>query len=141
MDNLTKAQRHKNMQAIRSTNTGIENLLCSALWKKGYRYRRNCRNIFGKPDIVFRKYKIAVFCDSEFWHGKDYVKETDRIGTHQKYWREKIQRNIKRDRKVNRTLKKEGWIVLRFWGKDIQKNTERCAGKIISKINQISSQK
>ena len=121
MDNLTKEQRRKNMQAIRSTNTSIENLLCAALWKQGYRYRRNCKSIFGKPDIVFRRHKIVIFCDSEFWHGKDYEEETGRIGTHQQYWREKIRRNIKRDREVNQTLKKEGWTVLRFWGKDIQK--------------------
>lgn len=66
MDKLTPEQRRKNMQAVKSKGSKIEVLLMKALWHKGYRYRKNDKTVFGKPDIVFKKYKIAVFCDSEF---------------------------------------------------------------------------
>jgi len=72
VDNLTKEQRHKNMQNIRSKDTGIEIMLRKALWAKGYRYRKNYNALPGKPDIVLMKHKIAIFCDSEFFHGKDW---------------------------------------------------------------------
>ncbi len=135
MDNLTAEQRRKNMQAIKSKNTGIELILSKKLWSLGYRYRKNCKNIIGKPDIVIRKYKIAIFCDSEFWHGKNWKKTLKRIGTNRKYWHKKIESNIARDKKVNRLLKKGGWIVLRFWGKDIINNLDFCIEKIKKTIN------
>lgn len=72
MDNLTKEQRRKNMQNIKSKNTKIEVILRKALWKKGFRYRKNDIRLPGKPDIVMPKYKIVIFCDSEFFHGKDW---------------------------------------------------------------------
>lgn len=135
MDNLTKEQRRKNMQAIKSSGTKIEIILAKALWKKGYRYRKNCKNVFGKPDIVMRKYKIAIFCDSEFWHGKNLKQESKRIGTNKEFWKKKIESNIKRDNQVNKVLKKEGWTVLRFWGNDILKNQKKCIDKIEKYIN------
>ena len=72
MDRLTKEQRHKNMKNIKNKDTGIEMTLRKALWEKGYRYRKNDKRLPGKPDIVLTKYKIAIFCDSEFFHGKDW---------------------------------------------------------------------
>ena len=130
MDNLNQEQRRKAMQAIKSKGTGIEKMLCLALWHAGVRYRKNCRTVLGKPDIVFRKYKIAVFCDSEFWHGKNYRQTISRIGTHASYWTENIAHNMKRDRFVNRELRKQGWLVIRFWGKDIMKKTDSCVRKV-----------
>src|SRR5690606_24511903 len=78
MANLSKEQRRKNMQAVKSKGSKIETLLGKEMWKKGLRYRRNDKTVFGKPDFTFKKYKIAVFCDSEFWHGKDWeIKSTN----------------------------------------------------------------
>ena len=69
----SKETRSYNMSRIRSNNTKIEIVLSKALWAKGYRYRRNDKNVIGKPDFVFKKIKLAIFCDSEFWHGKDWI--------------------------------------------------------------------
>ncbi len=128
MDNLTKEQRHKNMQNIRSKDTRIEVILRKALWKKGYRYRKNCTDISGKPDIALTKYKIAIFCDGEFFHGKDWDQLKPRLekSSNGEYWVKKISRNRERDDEVNKKLLAEGWTVLRFWGKDIKKHTEEC---------------
>lgn len=130
MDNHTPEQRRKNMQAIRSSGSKIETLLAKALWAEGYRYRKNCKNILGKPDIVLRKYRLVIFCDSEFWHGKNWNKQKSSVHTHKKFWNEKIKKNILRDRLVNKTLSKQGWKVLRFWGKEIEKNLEKCLFRI-----------
>ena len=128
MDVLTHAQRHKNMSRIRSKDTKIEVKLRKALWHKGYRYRKNYRALFGKPDIAITRYHIAIFCDSEFFHGKDWTKLEQRImrGNNSKFWYGKITKNIERDAEVNRELCGAGWIVLRFWGKDIEKHLDEC---------------
>lgn len=130
MDNHTAEQRHKNMQAIKSKDTSIELLLRKRLWNEGIRYRKNYNRVCGKPDIAITKYKIAVFCDSEFWHGKDFEKSVERIGTNSDYWQLKIKRNIERDISVTNALTEAGWTVLRFWGKDIVKNADDCINKI-----------
>ena len=128
MDNLTKEQRHKNMQHIQSKNTRIEVILRKALWHKGYRYRKNCKDIPGKPDIALIKYKIAIFCDGEFFHGKDWEVLRPRLekGNNAEYWVNKISKNRERDNEVNKKLLAGGWIVIRFWGKDIQNHTDEC---------------
>lgn len=128
MDNLTKEQRRKNMQHVRSKDTSIEIKLRKALWNKGYRYRKNDSRLPGKPDIVLTKYKIAIFCDSEFFHGKDWEVLKPRIerGNNSEYWLSKISRNRERDDEVNKRLLYEGWTVIRFWGKDIKKNADEC---------------
>jgi DNA mismatch endonuclease Vsr len=130
MDVLTKVQRQKNMRAIKSKGTRIEELLGKALWTKGYRYRRNNKNVFGKPDFTFKKYKIAVFCDSEYFHGKNWETQKYRIKTNSEFWQKKIEGNILRDRIVNETLLKNGWQVFRFWGEEIKKYPEICVLKI-----------
>ena len=132
-DVLTPEQRRKNMQNIHSKDTKIELCLRKALWEKGYRYRKNYRELPGKPDIVITKYKIAIFCDSEFFHGKDwYTVLLPRIrnGENPEYWEKKITRNMERDNEINRKLNYLGWTVIRFWGKDIAKNTEECIAVI-----------
>lgn len=128
MDNLTKEQRRANMQHIRSKDISIEVKLRKALWHKGYRYRKNDKRLPGKPDIALTKYKIAIFCDSEFFHGKDWEVLKPRLekGNNSQYWISKISRNRERDDEVNKKLLFEGWTVIRFWGKDIQKNIEEC---------------
>lgn len=131
-DVLTKEQRHKNMKNIKGKDTKIELLLRKALWNKGYRYRKNYKKLEGKPDIVLTKYKIAIFCDGEFFHGKDWKKLKERLkrGNNGEFWIKKIARNMERDDNINKRLQFEGWTVLRFWGDDIKKNTEDCVKTI-----------
>ena len=141
MDTLTREQRHRNMQNIKSKDTAIELTLRKALWKKGYRYRKNYKYLPGKPDIVLTKYKIAIFCDSEYFHGKDWDELKVRMekGNNADFWISKISANIKRDDKVNKELRYLGWTVIRFWGNDIKKNPELCVKVIEEHIfdNQI----
>lgn len=134
MDVLTPEQRKRNMQAIKSKRTKIEELLAKKLRKKGLRYRRDNKTIFGKPDFTFRKLKIAIFCDSEYFHGKDWETNKKRIKTNTDFWIKKIEGNITRDNLVNETLLKDGWKVLRFWGNEIKKNTEFCVQSIVNEI-------
>lgn len=129
MDNLTSEQRKKNMSHIRNKDSGIEMRLRRALWHRGYRYRKNWNALPGKPDIVLTKYRIAIFVDSEFFHGKDWdavLQNRIRKGSNPEYWEKKITRNMERDREVTATLNGLGWKVLRFWGRDIIKNLDDC---------------
>ncbi len=118
----------KNMSRIHSKDTSIEVQLRRALRKKGYYYRKNFGGLPGKPDIVLPKYKIVVFCDSEFFHGKDWdvLKARLEKGSNPGYWVKKIERNMKRDGEVDRQLAYMGWTVIHFWGRDIMKKTEEC---------------
>lgn len=134
MDRLTKEQRRKNMQAVKNKDSRIEILLRKALWSKGYRYYKNCSKIEGKPDIVLFKYKTVIFCDSEFWHGYNWEVRKNDIKSNREFWIKKIEGNIKRDANVNKILKEQGWKVIRFWGKEIQKNLETCINKIEKEI-------
>ena len=119
---------HKNMSRIRGKDTSIELALRKALWAKGYRYRKNYKGLPGSPDIALTKYKIAIFCDSEFFHGKDWdsLKIKLEKGKNPGYWIKKIERNIERDWDKDKKLEMEGWTVIHFWGKDILKNTDEC---------------
>lgn len=128
VDNLTKEQRHKNMQNIKSSDTSIEVTLRKELWARGFRYRKNYAVLPGKPDIVLTKYKIAIFCDSEFFHGKDWevLKPRLEAGNNSEYWKQKILKNMERDEEVNKSLLFLGWTVIRFWGKDILRNCDEC---------------
>ena len=134
-DVLTPEQRHKNMQNIRSKDTSIELILRRALWEKGYRYRKNYKALPGKPDIALTKYKIAIFCDSEFFHGKDWEVLKPRLerGSNSEYWIKKISRNQERDIEVDKQLLFMGWTVIRFWGKEIKNNT-KCCIRVIEEV-------
>lgn len=128
MDVLTKEQRRKNMQHIKSKDTKIEVLLRKALWHKGYRYRKNFRSLQGSPDIVFTKYRIVIFCDGEFFHGKEWEELKSRLekSNNGEFWINKISRNRERDDEINKKLLFDGWTVIRFWGDDIKKHTDEC---------------
>ncbi len=128
MDRLTKEQRRKNMQNIKGKDTSIEIKLRKALWHKGYRYRKNVSTLPGKPDIALTKYKLAIFCDSEFFHGKDWEVLKPRLerGSNAAFWVNKISRNRERDEEVNKRLLFMGWTVIRFWGMEINKDVELC---------------
>ena len=134
MDNLTSIQRSKIMRAIRSTNTKDEVRLAKALWHLGYRYRKNNRKVFGTPDLTFKKLKIALFVDSEFFHGKDWEAQKNRFKSNQEFWQNKIERNMQRDIEVNNYLMEQGWTVIRFWSTEIKNNLEDCIGKIQTEI-------
>ncbi len=128
MDGLTKEQRRKNMQHIKSKDTKIEIILRKALWNRGYCYRKNYTKLPGKPDIVLTQYKIAIFCDGEFFHGKDWEVLKLRLekSNNSEFWISKISRNRERDDAINKRLLFEGWTVIRFWGSDIMKHTDEC---------------
>lgn len=130
MDKLTSQQRRKNMQAVKSKGSKIEIILGKGLWSIGLRYRKNDKTVFGKPDFVFKKLKVAVFCDSEFWHGKNWNKKKLDHKSNIEFWHKKILQNIQRDREVNKKLTADGWLILRFWGKEIEKNSLLCIQKI-----------
>ena len=127
MDKHTPEQRRKNMQAVKNKDSQIELLLRQELWSRGLRYRKNVNRIYGKPDIVFIGKKIAVFCDSEFWHGYNWEERKKDFKSHQEFWIPKIERNMERDAEVTAKLESEGWTVIRFWGNEIKKNTAQCA--------------
>jgi len=118
----------RNMGKIRGKDTKIEIVLRKALWAKGYRYRKNYKDIPGSPDIALTKYKIAIFCDGEFFHGKEWQVLKPRLekGSNPDYWISKIERNIQRDKDKDQKLLYLGWTVIHFWGKDIIKDTDNC---------------
>lgn len=130
MDKLTPEQRKKNMRAVKSKGSKIEETLAKQLWNQGIRYRKNNKSIFGTPDLTIKKFKIAIFCDGEFWHGKDWEIRKHDHKTNQDFWIHKIEKNMQRDLLVNERLKQEGWTVIRFWGKDILKNSLECVDTI-----------
>lgn len=123
---MDKEKRHKVMSSIKSEDTSIEVVLRKALWKKGYRYRKNYKNIPGSPDIAITKYKIAIFCDGEFFHGYNWEEKKNKIGTNTEYWIKKINRNIQRDKENEEALRNMEWTVIRFWGKQIKQNLDLC---------------
>ena len=127
MDKHTPEQRRRNMQAVKNKDSQIELLLRQELWSRGLRYRKNVNRIYGKPDIVFIGKKVAVFCDSEFWHGYNWEERKKDFKSHQEFWIPKIERNMERDAEVTARLESEGWTVSRFWGHEIKKNTAQCA--------------
>jgi DNA mismatch endonuclease, patch repair protein len=136
MDVHTPEKRTKNMKAIRSKNTKMELLLSKSLWAKGVRYRKNDKSVYGNPDLTIKKYKIAIFVDSEYFHGKDWDTDKYRIKSNREFWWKKIEGNQKRDQIVNSFLVDKEWKVLRFWSNEIRKNLNLCTDKIVAVINE-----
>ena len=128
----TTKQKSENMKAVKSVDTKIEVKLRLALWHQGIRYRKNFKIYSCKPDIVLTKYKIAIFCDGDFWHGKE---DPNIVKHNKKFWVEKIKRNMERDLENTIELRDNGWVVLRFWESDIEKNLTECVEMIIKEIN------
>ena len=123
-DKFDKKTRSKIMSKIRSKNTSLEINFRKLLWKHGLRGYRIHYNLPGKPDIVFVSKRIVIFLDGDFWHGYNW-KGLGKVPP-KEYWQEKIQKNIERAKKYNKQLRKEGWVVLRFWEHEIKKNPEKC---------------
>ncbi len=140
-DVLSKEQRSRNMKSIKSKDTQIELLLRKALWKHGYRYRKNAVNLPGKPDILIPKYKIVIFCDGEFFHGKNWHELNKKLknSNNGEFWRNKISKNIEHDDNVNKELSYLGYTVLRFWGEDIKKHLDDCVKTVDEAVFRIKS--
>lgn len=134
MDNLTKSQRRKNMQNIRSAGTMPETLIMRALRRQKIYFAKNVKSIIGKPDIVFRRKKIAVFIDSDFWHV--HPRRFIMPQSNKRYWKEKIRRNKERDSEVNKKLKKEGWKIIRIWEHDVKRDTDKCISRVLGVVKQ-----
>lgn len=124
----------KTMSRIRGKNTGIERMVRAGLTKRGYRYRIYSKNVLGHPDILFPSLRIAVFCDSEFWHGYHFEENVENLEKLDDYWVKKIRRNIARDRYVDEELRKQGYTVLRFWGNRIQKDLDGVLDEIVATV-------
>lgn len=124
-------KKHKNMSMFmnKGKNTSIEVILRRALWHKGLRYRKNVKDVFGTPDICIKKYKLVIFCDGIFWHGKNYTDKE--FTTNKKYWDNKIKRNKEHDLEVTMTLRDQGWTVLRFWEDEIRQHLDVCVEQIM----------
>lgn len=135
MDRFTKEQRSKIMASIRGKETKEEVSLAKALWSLGYRYRKNNRKVFGTPDICFKKFKVAIFVDGEFWHGANWEVKKHKILSNRDYWIPKIERNIQKDKEVNEYLTSHGWTVLRFWSNEVKKNLNGCIAIIKETIS------
>lgn len=123
----TQEQISYNMRQVKNKDSVIELVLRKELWNRGLRYRKNVNSVYGKPDIAFIGKKIAVFCDSEFWHGYNWEERKKNFKSHREFWIPKIERNMERDAEVITKLESEGWTVLRFWGNEIKKNAAYCA--------------
>lgn len=131
-DMMTPEQRRKNMQAIKSISK-LESIVSKELWHKGYRFRRNTKDLFGKPDISIKKYKIVIFIDSCFWHQCPLHGNMPK--TNIEYWEPKLERNVERDREVDEYYKKKGWNIKRFWEHDVKADLEKVVKEIESFID------
>ena len=134
MNDVDRLKRSWVMARVRATETKPEKTLRKDLWRLGYRYRKNARKVLGKPDICFMKLKIAIFCDSEFWHGKYFLENRRIPKTNTDFWVAKFERNIERDKEVTETLSARGWVVLRFWNEDIKRKKESIVKIVVEEI-------
>jgi DNA mismatch endonuclease (patch repair protein) len=137
----TKEVTYRIMSAIKSKNTRPERVLGTAMWHLGLRYRKHYR-MRGRPDFVFVKSKIAVFCDGDFWHGNNWALRglknlKEELKQYDSFWATKIKTNVKRDQKVNKMLKEAGWIIVRFWESEILKNPGKCAQNVVRTIKRL----
>ncbi len=122
------------MSKIRRKDTKPELLLRRALWRKGIRYRVDSKKLPGRPDISIRKYKLAIFVDGEFWHGYQWNERKQTLKRNRDFWIPKIERNMQRDREVNRTLKEMGYTVFRFWEGELKTDLKKCVNDLLVHI-------
>lgn len=128
---MTKEQRRKNMQAIKSRSK-LEDRITKTLWKRGVRFRKNVNSLPGKPDIAIKKYKIAIFIDSCFWHSCPIHGNMPK--SNQEYWTKKLNRNQERDQEINQLYKEKEWFILRIWEHEFKKDFEGTISRLISFI-------
>jgi len=144
MDVMTREQRSRCMSHIRSTDTKPEIFFRKALWKWSIRYRKNVNDLFGKPDIAIKKYKLVIFIDGDYWHGNDwkvrrFSSQEKLLASYSDFWQKKIRRNIERDKEVNAYYRSNGWNILRFWATDINKDLNKCITKTIKTVNRLKN--
>lgn len=132
----TTPEVSKRMSKVHLKGGKAETALAKALWHKGYRYRLNYKKLPGSPDIALTKYKIAVFIDGEFWHGKDWEVRKTKLKSNREYWIEKIEENIARDKRNDELLKQMGWITIHFWEKEVNKSLDDCVTMISGMIRE-----
>lgn len=130
----TTPQRSMQMKRIKSTETKPEQFLRKMIWATGLRYRKNVKKLPGSPDIVFFKYKLAIFVDGDFWHGYNWEDKKERIKTNRQFWIPKIERNMQRDRENAEKLLQLGFKVLRFWEHEVKNDAYQCIIQIINKL-------
>ncbi len=133
-DNMTPEQRRMTMSRIRGRDTKVELVVRKELHRRGYRFRVNATWLAGKPDVVFTRFRLAIFIDGDFWHGWKFDQWSQKLAP---YWREKISGNIARDLRHRALLRREGWTVMRLWEHDVNKNLERCIRRIETKLDQL----
>ena len=136
-DLKTTPEISKRMKALSHKKSKVESILAKALWHKGYRYRLNYNKLPGTPDIALTKYRIAIFVDGEFWHGKDFEKTKEKLKNTKDYWIEKIEENIQRDIRNDKLLRQMEWIPIHFWSEDVIKYTSYCVDEIEQYITQV----
>ena len=137
----TKEQIKQNMSRVRNRDTQLENALCDALKQQGIRtFTRNDKTVYGKPDVVFKARRIAIFCDGDFWHGYDWENRKNSIKSHRDYWIPKIERNIEKDVEVNHVLHGMGYTVIRLWEHEIRKDADDAADMIMRIVNEKKNQ-
>ena len=129
VDRHTKEQRHKNMQAVKGKNTKLENNVMTYLWQHGYRFRKNVKDLEGKPDIAIKKYKTVVFIDSCFWHKCPVHYKAP--ATNVAFWENKINGNQKRDNQVTEYYKSKKWNIIRIWEHELKDDFEKTMQKVI----------
>ncbi len=135
-DNLSSQRRSWNMSRIRSTDTKPEIVLRSVLHRMGFRFRLHCRGLPGRPDIVLPKYNTVIFVHGCFWHQHPGCNEAVRPKTNVKYWVEKLEGNVKRDKRNHIALRRQGWRVFRLWECQIEKDPIRIAKQLAKKLRE-----
>jgi len=133
----TSPKRSKIMSKIRGKNTKPELAFRKALWAVGYRYRIDYKKLIGRPDILLKKYKTAIFIDGEFWHGYNWEERKTKIKSNREFWIAKIERNMQRDNEVNQELQRLGYTVFRFWQKEIDLNLEGCLKTVLNHLQKL----
>jgi DNA mismatch endonuclease, patch repair protein len=135
----TTGERSKLMAKIRSKDTGPEKALRKLLWNAGLRYRKNVSKLPGTPDLVFKKQRIVIFIDGEFWHGYDWKEKKKAIKKNKEYWVPKIEKNIVHDTETDQKLEYLGYKVIHFWQHEIEQNPAMCYLRVINEIERNNS--
>lgn len=130
----TSPEISKRMSHVKTKRNSAEVMIAKSLWHRGYRYRLNYKALPGSPDIALTKYRIAIFIDGEFWHGKDFEQRKKKLKNNKDYWIEKIQENIDRDLRNDKLLRQMDWYPIHFWSNDVIKYCNQCIDEIIYTI-------
>ena len=137
----TSPEISKRMSHVKTKKNSAEVMIAKSLWHRGYRYRLNYKALPGSPDIALIKYRIAIFIDGEFWHGKDFEQRKTKLKNNKDYWIEKIQENIDRDLRNDKLLRQMDWYPIHFWSNDVIKYCTHCVEEVICLIDDMNNHK